>query len=369
MPKTGIRSYETKTKGLRWLAYYHRDGKQVLRRGFRTSRQAEQWRATALVDRTAPSDKAITVCEWMIAWIERHRSHIRPSTYRRYQTALGNWILPHLGTIRLSALSHRHIEEMHSVALDSGRSPRTIRQNHAPLRIALQDAVRDGIIAYSPASVVRLPPLERANIQPFTQAEAEQFLAANRSNKFYPVYHLALHSGLRQGEILALQVGRDIDLFTRTISVRETRMRDGIGPPKSNASNRRVALSNEAAIELGRAASNKKWGDLAFQYNPAALSRSMTQACKRAGTKRVRFHDLRHTHATLMLESGANVRAVSERLGHTSVAFTLQTYGHVLPGMDEELAETIGRILGRNSIRILSNENLSSAHDGMLDSL
>ena len=363
MPKTGIRSYETKTKGLRWLAYYHRDGRQVLKRGFRTSRQAERWRFEALTRISSPADSTITVAEWMEEWLERHKGRIKPSTYTRYDVALRIWVLPHLGLVRLAALTHRHIEAMHDAAVQAGRSPSTIRQNHAPLRIALQDALRDGLIPHNPAVLVRLPPMQKVEINPFTPIEAQVFLSSNRLHRFHSIYHLALSSGLRLGEILALRVGRDIDLSTRTIAVQGTRSPRAIGPPKSRQSNRHVVLDEEAASVLARAMEGKQWGELAFPETQYAVTQSMGTACRAASVKRVRFHDLRHTHATFLLASGANIRAVSARLGHASAAFTLQAYGHVLPGMDATLAEATGRILQVDSINTLSQPLPQNGHE------
>ena len=354
MPKTGIRSYHTKTKGLRWLAYYHRDGKQVLRRGFRTARQAEQWRAQSLTSVESPADSNVTVAEWVTEWLGRHRGRIRQSTYERYDGAFRNWIVPHLGPLQLRSLTFRHIEEMHDAASQAGRSAQTVRRNHSPLRTALQDAVRDGMIPHNPAVLVRLPPIQPAKTDPFTAAEALEFLEGNRDHRLYPVYHLALYSGLRQSEILGLRVGRDIDLIARTVTVREIRRHGVTGLPKSRHSSRQVALAPVTVNVLSDAISDRLSGELAFPLSQDLVSHSVPSACARAGVKRLRFHDLRHTHATLLIAAGDNIRAVSARLGHSSVAFTLQVYGHVLPGMDEELAESSASILNRDSIKNLS---------------
>ena len=215
MPKTGIRSYETKTKGRQWLAYYRRGGKQVNKRGFRTTRAAEQWRADAMINAASPADSRITVGEWVTEWLERHRNRIRPSTFQRYEISVRLWILPHLGMIQLRRLSHRHIEALHDAATKAGRAPATIRRNQTPLHLALEDAVRDDIIPSNPAKLIRLVKLETTRIDPFTPAEMQAFLKGNEDNALYPVYHLALYSGLRLGEILALRVGRDIDLVVQ----------------------------------------------------------------------------------------------------------------------------------------------------------
>ena len=364
MPKTGIRPYETKTKGLRWLAYYYRDGKQVLRRGFRTSRQAEQWRAQALTSVESPADTSITVGEWLGEWLGQHRARVRPSTYERYEGSLRLWVVPHIGMVQLTELTHRHIEEMHRVAMKAGLSPQTVRRNHSPLRGALQDAVRDGVLPHNPAVLVRLPPIHKPEIQTFTHGELQRFLDGNREHQLYPVYHLALYSGLRLGEILALRVGRDIDLATRTLTVRETRRQGVTGPPKSKESARRVMLAPLAADVLDGATANKGWGQLAFPMHSSFVTHSMPRACNRAGVKSVRFHDLRHTHATLLLAAGENIHAVSARLGHASVGFTLSVYGHVMPGMQEKLAEaTASWAMDPDSIKTLSLPNPNGAQN------
>ena len=344
MSKTGIRAYATKTKGLRWLAYYHRDGKQMLKRGFRTSRQAERWRSEALTRATSPADSTVTVGEWVSRWLEQHRGGVKPSTYQRYESSLRIWILPHIGPTRLTKLTHHHIEAMHEAAISGGRSPLTVRRNHTPMRLALQEAVRDGLIAQNPAALVRLPRMKPFEINPFTPEEVHQFLKGNEENPLFPVLHLALNSGLRLGEIVALRVGRDIDLDNKTITVRETQRQSITDTPKSRNSIRRVTLPLEACEVLSDAIAMKPQGALAFHWKPDVLSRSMHRACQVARVKRIRFHDLRHTHATLLLASGANPKAVSSRLGHSSVAFTLQVYGHVIPGMDESLADLSGEL-------------------------
>ena len=138
MPKTGIRSYTTRTQGQRWLAYCHRDGKQVLKLGFRTGRQAERWRSEALTKAkaTSPQDSRLTVGEWVGEWVERHKPRIKTPTYRHYQEAVSNWIIPHLGTIHLTSLNHRHIEAMHEAAVREACPSRTAARTRRPSGMA-----------------------------------------------------------------------------------------------------------------------------------------------------------------------------------------------------------------------------------------
>ena len=361
MPKTGIRPYETKTRGRQWMAYYRRDGRQINRRGFRTAHAAERWRADAMINAASPADSRITVGEWVTEWLGQHRNKIGLATYERYAGVLRNYIIPYLGPIRIRALSHRHIETMHFDAVAMGRSSSTVRNNHAPLRLALTMAVRDGLISTNPASLVRLPKQQETEIEVFTLEEMCEFLDGNRDDELYPIYHLALWTGMRLGELLALRVGRDIDLFSRVITVRE-KVRKGVtGPPKSRAGRRRVPISTEAAGVLGRAIHDRADGERAFDFEPNTVSRSMTRACERAGVKRIRFHDLRHTHATHLLAAGENINAVSERMGHADVGITLRTYAHVLPGMSEGLGEATERVFARDATKMLSRAEPESA--------
>lgn len=360
MPKTGIRPYETKTRGRLWMAYYKRNGRQVVRRGFRTAYLAENWRSQAMAD-GVHTETTVTVEQWLTQWLDRHRQSIRPSTYERYEGSIRLWIVPYIGYLRLGALSHEHIEEMHQEALDAELSPYTIRRNHTPLRYALDTAVRDGLIPHNPASVVNLPSINKRAIEPFTYEEQLAFLAGNRGHRLYPVYYVALHTGLRLGEIMALRVGQDIDLETRSIHVRQTRRGKVSGPPKSRGSRRRVILGASTADILVDVLRDMRAGDLVFPWNTGYVTRSMPAACKRAGTKRVRFHDLRHTHASLLLAAGANIHAVSARLGHASVGFTLQVYGHLMPGMDEALADATDAVFGPGAITRLSRPHFDGS--------
>ena len=338
MSKTGIRPYETKTHGTRWMAYYRKDGRQFFKRGFRTAGKAERWRAEQLISKESPEDSAITVGEWMTEWLHRHRWQIKPATYIQYEASIRNWIVPHLGMIRLVRLSHKHIEAMHQEAIRSLK-PSSVRRNHAPLNVALNIAERDGLIPSNPAKVVQLPPEEHYEIKPFSSDELGVFLGANIGNPLYSIYHLAAYSGLRQGEILALRVGRDIDIEHQVITVRETTGFRGTGTPKSRRSRRRVGIGPTAAAVLADAIKGIADGDLAFPYDQHVVSKSMGQACSVASLPYRRFHDLRHTYATLLLTMGENLHEVSYTLGHSDPGFTLRTYAHLLPGRDRALAD------------------------------
>jgi integrase len=201
------------------------------------------------------------------------------------------------------------------------------------------------------------PKVVRDEMKTLTAAEASRFLAAAKCDRLYAMYVLAITTGMRQGELFALQWG-DIDFEAKTLSVRRTiTAKRGIKEPKTAKGKRRIdlpamavqALNNHRKQQLAGGFAASSWvfcdtrGGLLCRHN--VLSRSFGPILKAANVPAIRFHDLRHTAATLMLAEGINPRLVSEVLGHAKVAFTLDVYGHVLPGMGREAADKMGRLL------------------------
>ena len=195
--------------------------------------------------------------------------------------------------------------------------------------------------------------------------ETMTFLEATSEDRLYALYLLTIHTGLREGEVLGLR-WQDIDLERGVLSVRQTVVRIGakiaIGQPKSKNSYRTVALSNTVVQALKshrriilseqlQAGSRYESNDLVFPttlgtlMNPSNLRREFIKAKKKANVPDIRFHDLRHTSATLMLAGGVHPKVVSERLGHHTASFTLDKYSHVLPNMQEEASNTLDQML------------------------
>ncbi|MCL6437192.1 MAG: site-specific integrase [Rubrobacteraceae bacterium] len=292
--------------------------------------------------------------KYLARWLEDSvRPHVARSTYSTYEAQVRLYMLPALGHVPLMDLTPAHIRAMASAMLKRGLSPITVTNTLGTLSVALGQAVEDGIIAANPAARVRRPKYRREEIMALSEEEVGRFLAASRGEREYAMYEMAVKTGMRFGELRALRF-QDIDFESREIHVRRAvTVRHGEehwGPPK-NGRARTIVFGDNLAGTLQahrrrlaeeKLAAGPAWEDrdLVFpgrrgQVMPATtLHTRFRKALRRAGIDRkIRFHTLRHTAATLMLRSGVDVRTVAEILGHTDPAMTLRTYSHVLSSM------------------------------------
>jgi integrase len=341
-----------------------------LTRDFDTRREALAWLAEIRLkaDRgLLPEPSRVTVGEYPAFWLENGaKPSVRPPTFRQYEQYVRNHISPILGTVRLQALKPADIQALYARRLGDGLSRRTVQLIHAVLHKALSQAVDWGLLAFNPADRVKAPRPARKEFKVLTPEEARRFLEAARNFDYYPLFVLALTTGMRLGELLGLK-WQDIDFEAGAVHVRRGlyRIRGAWveGEPKSAAGKRKVvlpALAVEALREHRVAQLEAKlkagaaWEDNGLVFTTAAgrpihprnVSRALESVLKRAGLPRIRFHDLRHSHATLLLMLGENPRVVQERLGHSQISLTLQTYSHVLPDLQRQAAEKIDRMLG-----------------------
>jgi len=297
-------------------------------------------------------------------------------------------IIPALGVIRLDQLNSNHIQSYVSRALREGRldgkgglSARTVRYHYTILSRSLKDAAVAGYLGRNVAELVKPPRSRRKIMKTMALEDVPRFLEVSLNTPYYRLYYTALYTGMRLGELCGLP-WRGVDLERSYISVfQELYKRGGIctiKEVKTRHSRRQISLSpslvqvlrglrieTEAqAVLLGR----KLGGDdLVFSYpdgkplDPSTVSHALARVLRQAGLPHIRFHDLRHTHATFLLGAGVNPKVVSERLGHASVAFTLDTYGHVMPGMQESAADSLDRFIlpellkQENVVKMLSN--------------
>jgi integrase len=312
-----------------------------------------------------PSDQ-LRVGRYLQEWLQSARHSIRPSTWQRYEQLLRVYAMPAIGTLTLSRLEPRHLHTLYADCLTRGAAPATVRQLHAVLRRALGQATQWGTVPRNVAALVSPPRLTRHEITPLTPEQARMLLAAVKGDRLEAFYTLAISTGMRLGELLGLR-WRDVDLEAGMLQVRHTLVRGTGHPvlakPKSPRSRRRLALTaaTQDALRHHRrqqAAERLRLGpvwddhDLVF---PNAIGkpmdagnlqqRSFVPLLRKAGLPRIRFHDLRHTAATLLLVQGVHVKVVSEMLGHSSIAITLDTYSHVLPDMQQDAAAAMDRLL------------------------
>lgn len=311
---------------------------------------------------------SLTVGEWLDRWLrDAVADTVRPVTFDKYEQMVRNHVKPSLGRLKLSALAPPHVRGLYREKLGAGLSPRTVQYVHVTLNKALKQAVADGLIPRNVCAAVKPPRPVRREIAPLSPEQARRFLEACRGERLEAVFVLAVHTGMRQGELLGLHWD-DVDLEARTLRVRRSLSRTSKGPiltaPKSAKSRRRIKLTEAAAEVLKRhkVAQNAErlqlggiWRDQDLVFpNPAGgflcpdvlTGGPLKRPLQRAGLPPIRFHDLRHTCATILLSRGVHAKFVQELLGHATISITLDTYSHVLPGMDDGIADAMGGALG-----------------------
>jgi integrase len=324
--------------------------------------------AKALADRADGivfDDKNLTLGEYLDRWLsDAVRGTVRESTYSRDKYLVTNHVKPSIGRMKLKNLNARLLQSLYRERLDSGLSGSTVQKIHHVLHKALTQAMRWELIPRNPADSVKAPTPTPKEMHPLSALEARQLLEAARGDRLEALYVLAIHTGMRRGELLALKWA-DVDLDLATVRVRRTLTRgeDGrgyvVGAATKSGKGRHVRLTPSAVEALKRhrarqAKEKLKVGglyrdqDLVFAgeggnpINPSNLrNRSFKPLLERAGLPRITFHDLRHTCASLLFQRNVHPKLVQELLGHASVAITLDTYSHMLPGMGSEAADAI----------------------------
>ena len=314
----------------------------------------------------APPGK-LSVAEFLQRWLATYaRPNTAPKTFLRYEQLVRVHMVPTLGSLPLTKLRPLHIQEAYCRILDKGLSARTALQCHRVLREALKHAVKWQLLARNPADAVEAPRPERYEIPALSPDKVQSVIAAADVTEYGALVHAATMTGLRLGELLGLR-WQDLDLDSGTLYVRQTCQwlsQQGFifRQPKSPSSNRSVALSPATVERLKQHRVEKIEQRLAVglahredglvftnalgqPIHPSTLRGAWQRLAKAAGLERLRFHDLRHAHASLLLQQGVHPKIVSERLGHSGVGITLDTYSHVLPGLQAEAAARLDDLL------------------------
>lgn len=314
----------------------------------------------------------MTVGEYLDRWLsDSARGTVRRSTYDSYKRQLKRYVHPALGHLPLKKLTELHVQGLYRSMQDQGLSARTVRYTHAVLRRALKQAVRWKYIPRNPCDDADPPKVQREEMRPLNREQARRLLDAAAEpgpgedpDRFHALYVLALHVGMRPGELLALK-WEDVDLEAEVLSINRTLSIAGeFTPPKTAKSRRRIRLT-DGSISALKAHRKRKleermrlsslWRDhdLVFPstvgtpQNYRNLARAFKDLLKRAELpETVRLYDLRHTCATLLLAQNVHPKYVQELLGHASITLTLDTYSHVLPGMDGGAASAMDEALG-----------------------
>ncbi len=312
-------------------------------------------------------DGNITVSEFLSIWLsDCVKDTITASTFERYESIVKLHISPTLGRLKLRILTPAHVQGLYRGRLNSGLSPATVRKIHTVLHKALSHAVKWSLIPRNVTEAAAAPRPAPEEMRPLSSEEARSLLEAASNDSLEALYVMAVHTGMRQGELLALKWS-DINLEGRTVSVRRTLTREGgryrIGEPKTKKSRRTIKLTIAATEtlrkhlarqidEMGRLGDLYRDRGLVFTtttgstVNPSNIrQRSFKKLLNRAGLPPIRFHDLRHTCATLLLTGNVHPKIVQEMLGHANVAITLDTYSHVIPGIGDQAVAALEGVL------------------------
>jgi integrase len=359
----------TKRKDGRWMARYTvHTVKGPKRRTVygKTRKEAADKLAKVLsdcIEGIVCDDENMTVGEYLDRWLKGSvRGSVRQSTYDRDASLVSNHLRPALGRIKLKKLSAVHVQGFYRDRIDAGLSPSTVHKMHAILHKALSQALKWHMVPRNVTEAVSPPRPAPKEMRPLSPEEARRLLRATRGDRLEALYVLGVTTGMRQGELLALR-WQDVGVKNSTVSVRRTLTRSGgrveIGEPKTKKSRRSIRLTSRAveALEEHLERQLQEIGILGDRYedqgllfttgtgspiNPSDLrQRSFAQLLKKAGLPHIRFHDLRHTCATLLLSKGTHPKFVQELLGHATVAITLDTYSHVMPSMGDQTARAM----------------------------
>ncbi|MFC8949943.1 tyrosine-type recombinase/integrase [Streptomyces rochei] len=355
--------------------------------------------ADKLAEKIADSNRGLLVAtadstlgDYLTYWLGSVAVHrLRENTHTRYATCVRLHLIPGLGTKKIARLTTKDVRtfldrlratcQCCTQGLDAARkaccavgecyqkrlSALTVTYVHSVLKSALEHAVREDELPRNVARSVKTTTHQPRRFRPLTAAEARQFLDAARADRLHALYELALRTGLRKGELLGLHWD-DLDLNAGTASIRRSLQRTRTGglthlPTKTRASERRIALPTECIHSLKkhqerqdkeRETAGPDWRDNSLVFttptgrplDPANLTRRFRRFLNQAGLRRIRFHDLRHSTATLLLEQGVDLVVIKELLGHAHIGVTAGVYAHVRLRLQRQVIETLGDALG-----------------------
>jgi integrase len=312
----------------------------------------------------------ITVDQYLNKWFDvAAKPRLRARTFEDYADYMKRYVRPMIGGKCLASIKPLHLQHLYTTMLENGLSGRTVRYAHAVLSSALKQAVKWQLIHANPASMVDLPKIQRKEMRVLSVEECSVFLKATKDDELSTVFSLAIASGMRPEEYLGLQ-WKDVDLSAGTVTVQRALVwnRKGGGwsleEPKTSKSRRSIPISQtivseltthqklqlERRMNLGEAYQNNEFVFATSIGTPILTSnlkrRHFKPILKKAGLpSSIRLYDLRHTCATLLLLAKTSPKVVAERLGHSTVVLTLDTYSHVLPSMQHDASEELEKML------------------------
>jgi integrase len=345
-------------EGGRRMSFYGRTQTEAAQKLREAKKRAEQG-LDLLADK-------LTLEEFLARWL---RDSVKPSvkakTYEGYESIVRVRVVPYLGKKKLAKLSALDVQGLYTTLAAAGLAARSIQHTHRVLHRAFEQAMRWNLIMRNLCDGAQAPRAERSEMQVWTPEQAQAFQAATSSHRMGALYTLALSTGMRQGELLGLK-WTDVDLSSATLTVRRSlqwqrERKYQFVEPKTSRSRRRIHLS-KAAVSALRSHKDRQaflqreagefWqeqdlvfcDDLGGPLAPSHQTATFKEAAAANGLPVIRFHDMRHTAATILLAKGVHVKLVSEMLGHSTIVLTLDTYSHLIPAMHGDAADAMDAI-------------------------
>lgn len=315
--------------------------------------------------------QSYTVGQWLDVWFEYYaKVKVRPSSHKTYQGYIKNHIKPHIGNIPLTKLTTLDLQVMYQELLTKGRvdrieskhqpkglSAKTVRNLNQIISSTMKLAIQQKLISSNPADGCALPRIEHKEMKTLPADQLAAFLNEAKRTGTFELYYIDLATGLRRGELLGLK-WQDVDLDSGAIHVRRQIGRiDGKvqeAPLKTKNAYRNIPIGADA-VSILREKKKQDGGRSEYVFpsptggpmSPGSVLKMLHRVLERAGLPELRFHDLRHTFATLALQNGVDIKTVSGILGHFSAGFTLDTYAHVTTAAQRQAAETMGEVLAK----------------------
>jgi integrase len=349
---------------------------------FKTQRECQEWlkKIHSQIDEgmTLASTK-MGLDDFLSSWLTGTKTSKGRSTWRHYEQLTRTYIVPNLGKIKIRDLRPEHIQAFYNKLFDREVGIYTIRKIHLTLHSALQQAVRVGMIERNPASFVQPPKEPATEMAILNESQVSQLLVAAQGSRLETLIHLAVISGARQMELLGLKWS-DLDWVKQTLKIERQLLKpDGEGvkysSPKTRYGRRTISLGKKT-IEIlrkhyedqqtDRYKAGEAWKEYGLLFStqngtpihPRNLLRDYKKLLQAAGLPPIRFHDLRHTAASLLLNQGVPVITVSRRLGHAKASITLDIYGHLIATMQTEMAEMIDDLVTPVSVQLAKSVEL-----------
>lgn len=349
--------------------------KQKTKSGFKTKKEAQQDCAELIAKLTKGmfvESKNKTIEDIVNEWLETSKIRVKETTFKNYKRAADKRVIPVLGKLPIKELTHAIGQRFINNLMEEGLSNRYIEYVYTILNGTVEHAVKTEQLIKNPLQYVEVPRPRKRVHTTWTLEECNRFLhfASFDNPIYYMTFKLLIHTGMRRGEVLAL-TWDNIDLHEQKINVTQNLLYDEEGfrftTLKTNSSYRQISIDEDLANELKKYKAKQNHFKLALgsEYNDQnlvcsredgrpiyfrTLSIHLDNLIRKANVPKIRLHDLRHTHATILLKLGENPKIVSERLGHSKVSMTLDVYSHVTPDMQKSTADKFGNALKNTNI-------------------